>query len=95
MSRRGRFGLPRAAWVLGALGASYVGLGWLFEYVSQVRGLLSPGGMPNVDLVILGGAYLLLRVTVRFGVPLVVAGLVARTVAAKLLARSRGQGGSG
>jgi len=87
--------LPRVAWVLGALIAAYVSLGWLFDWVSQVRGLLSPGGTPNLDVLVLGGVYLLLRVTVRFVVPFVLAFHVARVLAAKLLARSGGRGGPG
>jgi hypothetical protein len=86
--RAGR--LPRVAWVLGALIATYVALGWLFEWVSQVRGLLSPGGTPNLDVVVLGGVYLLLRVTVRFIVPFVLVFHAARALAVKLLARSGG-----
>lgn len=82
--------MPTAAWALGALVATYLALGWLFARETQVRGLLSPGGTPNLDVVAIGGAYLLVRVAVRFGVPLVAVLAVTRPLIARFAARRSG-----
>ncbi len=88
--------VPGVAWALGVLLAVYVTLGWVFEHEAEVRGLLSPGGTPNLEVIAVGGAYLLVRLVVRFGVPLVVALAIARRYAAPLAAtiasRARARG---
>jgi hypothetical protein len=53
--------------------AAYAALGWLFEHETRTRGLVTPGGTPNLGVLALGAAYLTARITVRFGVPALVA----------------------
>lgn len=84
--------VPGVAWALGVLLAVYVTLGWVFEHEAEVRGLLSPGGTPNLEVIAVGGAYLLVRLVVRFGVPLVVALALAGRVAVALASRARARG---
>jgi hypothetical protein len=67
----------------------YLALGWLFAYETRARGLLTPGGSPNVDVVAIGACYLVLRVVVRFGAPLVVVLAISRVLAARLGAPRR------
>jgi len=62
----------------------YLALGWLFAYEMQARGLLTPGGSPNVDVVALGACYIVLRVVVRTVVPLIVVLVISRVLAARL-----------
>ena len=81
--------VPGAAWALGAIVVLYFVLGALFEHEAQVRGLLSPTGAPNIDVVAIGGAYLLVRIAVRFGVPFVAALAGAGRLGAVLLERAR------
>ena len=66
-----------ARWAV-ALVVLYVALGLAFSLVSQSRGLLSPGGTPHLDVMLLGGAYLLTRIAVRFAVPALVIYALAR-----------------
>ena len=72
-------------WIV-ALVVVYVVLGGAFSFASRSRGLLSPGGAPHLDVVVLGIVYLLTRVAVRFAVP----GLVAYLLAARAIDRLRG-----
>jgi hypothetical protein len=51
------------------LGAAYVLLGGLFAHETRAVGLLSPSGAPNLGVVVLGLAYLVVRVVTRFAVP--------------------------
>jgi hypothetical protein len=68
----------RAARWAATLVVVYVALGLAFALVSQSRGLLSPGGTPHLDVMLLGGAYLLTRVAVRFALPALVVYALAR-----------------
>jgi hypothetical protein len=88
---RQRRRVPRSVWTLGALVALYLALGWLFEHETQARGLLTPGGAPNLDVIAVGGVYLLVRMVVRFGLPFAVALGVVRSTAAVIVARARGR----
>jgi hypothetical protein len=72
--------LPGIVWALGGMVTAYLALGWLFAYETQVRGLLTPGGSPNLDVVTIGGAYLVLRVVVRFGAPSIVVLAITRAL---------------
>ena len=81
--------VPGVAWALGVLLTVYVTLGWVFEHEAEVRGLLSPGGTPNLDVIAVGGAYLLVRLVVRIGVPLVVALTLGGRVVVALASRAR------
>jgi hypothetical protein len=81
--------VPRVAWTLGVIVAVYLSLGALFEHLTQVRGLITPGGAPNLDVVATGVAYLLARMVVRFGLPFVAALSAARWVANRVLDRVR------
>jgi hypothetical protein len=67
----------------------YLALGWLFGYETQARGLLTPGGSPNVDVVAIGACYVVLRVVVRFGAPFIVVLAISRVLAARLGAPRR------
>lgn len=81
--------VPWTVWAMGAVVAVYFALGWLFEYETRARGLLTPGGAPNLDVIAIGGMYLLLRVVVRFGLPFAIALGVVRRVAAVIAERAR------
>ena len=61
-----------------AIVALYLTLGAFFEHETRVRGLLTPGGAPNVDVIATGGLYLLVRMAVRFGLPFAFSLAVAR-----------------
>jgi hypothetical protein len=76
--------VPGVVWALVGVVAVYFVLGWLFAHETRVRGLLTPGGSPNLDVLALGGVYLVVRVAVRFGVPLLVSLAAARVIGAKL-----------
>jgi hypothetical protein len=84
--------VPGVAWALGVLLTVYVTLGWVFEHEAEVRGLLSSGGTPNLEVIAVGGAYLLVRLVVRIGVPLVVALAIAGRVAVAFASRARSRG---
>ena len=73
----------RALRFAAVLAGLYVVLGAAFSLVGASRGLISPSGTPHLDVVVLGGAYLLTRVAVRFAAP----ALVAYAIAGALLAR--------
>jgi hypothetical protein len=47
----------------------YLVLEWLFAYASQTEGLFSPKGLPNIDVVGLGAAYMAVRLFVHATVP--------------------------
>jgi hypothetical protein len=70
----------------------YLALGAFFEHETQVRGLLTPGGAPNLDVIATGGLYLVSRVAVRFGLPFALALAVARRTVGWLLERRRARG---
>jgi hypothetical protein len=73
----------RAVRVAVVLGGLYLVLGAAFLLAGASRGLISPSGTPHLEVVVLGGAYLLARVAVRFAAP----ALVAYAIAAALLVR--------
>ena len=73
--------LPRSLWVLSVIFGVYLVAGWVFEHETDTLGLLSLGGSPNLGVVSLAVLYLLLRVTVRFAVPMVVAVAALRGIA--------------
>ncbi len=81
--------LPGVVWALGGMVTAYLALGWLFAYEAQARGLLAPGGSPNLDVVAIGGVYLVLRVVVRFGAPSIVVLAITRVLVARLAAGRR------
>jgi hypothetical protein len=72
----------------------YLVAGWVFEHETDTLGLLSPGGSPNVGVVGLAVLYILLRVTVRFAAPMVVALAVLHAIAAFSTRRPPPQGPS-
>jgi hypothetical protein len=59
----------RVVWV-GVMLAGYLGIGWFFDLETRTRGLLSPGGAPHVEVMVLGLVYLTARVLVRVLTPL-------------------------
>ncbi len=75
--------LPGVVWALGGMVTAYLALGRLFAYEAQARGLLTPGGSPNLDVVAIGGIYLVLRVVVRFGTPFMVVLALTRLVSTR------------
>lgn len=81
--------LPGVVWTLGGMVTAYLALGWLFAYETRARGLLTPGGSPNLDVVAIGGVYLVLRVVVRFGAPSIVVLAITRALVARLAAGRR------
>ncbi len=81
--------LPGVVWALGGMVTAYLALGWLFAREAQVRGLLTPGGSPNLDVVAIGAVYLVLRVIVRFGAPSIVVLAITRALVARLAAGRR------
>ena len=81
--------IPRVAWTLVMIVTVYLSLGALFEYQTQVRGLITPDGAPNLDVVATGVAYLVVRMVVRFGLPFVAALSAARWVANRVVDRAR------
>jgi hypothetical protein len=50
----------------------YLLLEWLFSYATQTEGLFSPRGMPNVEVVAVGAAYLAARLFVHLAVPMMI-----------------------
>jgi hypothetical protein len=70
--------LVRLAVLVGAYGL----LEWLFAFMTQVEGLVSPKGAPHLGVIALGGAFLALRLLVRGAAP-------SLAVCAALRARSR------
>ena len=76
----------RALRRIAALLVAYLVLGWVFAFATRSRGLLAPGGSPHLDMVALGVVYLVARFAVRFGLP----GLVAYLIAVRVIDRLRG-----
>jgi hypothetical protein len=70
-----------------SLGA-YLLVDLIFAYVTARAGLVTPGA-PDLLIVALGGAYLLLRLFVRAAVPGIVAFAIAREVGERIATRVR------
>ena len=84
--------IPGRVWAGLAVVVVYLGLGAFFEHETQVRGLLTPGGAPNLDVIATGGLYLLVRMGVRFGLPFALSMAVAGRAAGWLLGRMHARG---
>jgi hypothetical protein len=83
---------PRSAWRLAAVVVLYLLVEQLFAYETRATGLVSPGGTPHYGVLLLGVAFLGLRIVVRFVVPGLVVFLAAQSLAAHLGSSSRSQG---
>jgi hypothetical protein len=60
-------------------------LRWGFSAVGRSRGLVSPGGTLHADVAVLGVAYILTRVVVRFAIPALVAGAIAAALLQRII----------
>jgi hypothetical protein len=85
-------GVARAAWRrsralrIAVLAAMFeLLLRWGFSAVGRSRGLVSPGGALHADVAVLGVAYVLSRVVVRFAVPALVAGAIAAALLRRIV----------
>jgi hypothetical protein len=67
----------------------YLLLEWLFAYVTQTEGLLTPGGRPNLDVLAIGAAYLGTRLVVLGCLPVFAVFAASLRVAEIVVAKRR------
>jgi hypothetical protein len=83
---------PRSVWRLAAVVVFYLILEQIFAYETRATGLMSPGGTPHYGVLLLGAAYIALRVVARFVVPAIVVFLAVQSLASHLASPSKSQG---
>jgi hypothetical protein len=84
--------VPRIVWVLAGVVVVYLASEYIFAAATRSVGLLSPGGVPNYSVIVLGAVYVALRVTVRLVVPGAIVFLVVQSLASHLASPSKSQG---